>query len=1284
MRVAGYTGAKALICFCFLVNIALAGVAQPARRQDTSLTTTLLPTETSRDNERGPEVTSVLSDDTTSTSSTSRTSTIPDIPENTSTVNTTVLEFSEDVLPLSPEITPGFAVAGVIMICTGFVYAMVGIKTRWIHSFLSTAFLGSLGTSVLIVYVTTPPVGRAVQGAYVVAVVCTGAILGGLAIIFKEVTECLACLLGGFCLSMWLLTLQSGGLIHHTGGKVGFIAAFTLAGFGLYFTPWTRNYGMIACISFSGATVAVLGIDCFSRAGYKEFWAYLWALNEYLFPLGTTTYPLTRGIRVEIAVTILIFLAGVVSQLRLWRVIKDRRSKREAERAEGERTLRAEEENIGRQIEKMTARERRRWERSYGDNTISPLGATADARVTGVENEKRMHVRTSVVSASASGARSQSPSGTDAGTGILEFTINETRSSSQMTKINAVEKVLLKDDDGARITVMVAQDDMPSGPIFQDPVITRPKEAHLAVCEVDSKQQDEYFIPPEWQNKSLAREFSPNITSLPFTIPEEHMVEAAEEEDRSSIATFADKEEGGTPRLRSTSPQRLTDDSVINKLSSGSANLLRSLSQRSKRNNDEQVCPDTERGESRENLVVDISQAADAKDESDSVVANLDDLSYISDLVSLNSWEVPQEYQLDPKLPAAKSPEEGDSKDVVGDARQHNFSQPKPEQNGPADWTSSSGSSTSKYSDGRKTVPNQVYSSLMAAKSGPTLGSTQAQEDRKQDETVPEQAASSRDGGERAIDARRTSMDSVAASLTMGNLPSGLSRVAMSYRTNEWAKHLSAAETPEPEILLVGENPADDSYSDASSEDPAPVDVAELAQTAENAAPPPAAPRSASALSNYRSHTVTRSDSRTSLSQPYRSLSGILKGKASGVLAQPIAEEGADGNINGHRVPAAVPEEGSLTSGTPRDTSSPRLRKLSTPPTTPDLSAWLGGISPPSPQQTQTGPQTLIGMREMLLRTKASTGLLATPTPAEALYTNMSSPDLLRRTPFEAGSMNNHNPYAAGVGADLDDADEMPLSQRRAMIRQSSLGSFVSVSNSVPGASKQHPYRSHSKTSIQSQYNRTNSPQTPTAEGSSFDSHQPARKSKIPTPAAREAQLANFRSSVAADLRAASPIEGANPGRWDSPSPGPMMNYGSSPYGQRHASAPAMLNPSFGLPGGFTFNGAGASNAGGGGGLGNIPIPTASMQSLRGAYTYSNMNLKSGGSGSGGMAEAQRTLETQRSFLMEQKEIEMARREAERIEAERGQREFEERMRSGQLMGAHRDALRRMQARVRE
>ena len=70
------------------------------------------------------------------------------------------------------------------------------------------AYLTSLSVTVLIVYVMNPPVQDAIQGAYVTAAIITGCVIGGIAVVFPEVTEGLGCLLGGFCLSMWC-TLSS-------------------------------------------------------------------------------------------------------------------------------------------------------------------------------------------------------------------------------------------------------------------------------------------------------------------------------------------------------------------------------------------------------------------------------------------------------------------------------------------------------------------------------------------------------------------------------------------------------------------------------------------------------------------------------------------------------------------------------------------------------------------------------------------------------------------------------------------------------------------------------------------------------------------------------------------------------------------------------------------------------------------------------------------------------------------------------------------------------------------
>lgn len=121
-----------------------------------------------------------------------------------------------------------------------------------------------------------PPVRNTIQGAYFVAAFLTGLAFGGLSLVFKEITEGLGCILGGFCLSMWLLCLQPGGLLISAGTKGALIGALSAGAYVLSLFRHTRPYGLMGSTAFAGATAVVLGIDCFSRVGLKEFWLYIW------------------------------------------------------------------------------------------------------------------------------------------------------------------------------------------------------------------------------------------------------------------------------------------------------------------------------------------------------------------------------------------------------------------------------------------------------------------------------------------------------------------------------------------------------------------------------------------------------------------------------------------------------------------------------------------------------------------------------------------------------------------------------------------------------------------------------------------------------------------------------------------------------------------------------------------------------------------------------------------------------------------------------------------------
>lgn len=183
-------------------------------------------------------------------------------------------------LPIHPSITPGLAVAGTILILTGVFYTLIGIKTKWLHIFLSAAYIFALAVTILIEFVMHSPVSNAAQGGYVVAACLTGVVAGAGSLLFKDVTEGVGCFLGGFCLSMWVLVLRPGGTISNTTGKIIFISCLTVGAPALYISRHTRPYGLIGSTSFAGATATVLGIDCFSRAGLKEFWLYIWSRSS--------------------------------------------------------------------------------------------------------------------------------------------------------------------------------------------------------------------------------------------------------------------------------------------------------------------------------------------------------------------------------------------------------------------------------------------------------------------------------------------------------------------------------------------------------------------------------------------------------------------------------------------------------------------------------------------------------------------------------------------------------------------------------------------------------------------------------------------------------------------------------------------------------------------------------------------------------------------------------------------------------------------------------------------
>jgi hypothetical protein len=599
-----------------------------------------------------------------------------------------------------------------------------------IYVFGSAAYLTALAVTVLIVYLMNPPVSDGVQGAFFVAAFFTGVIFGVLSLVFADITEGFGCLLGGFCLSMWFLSLKDGGLITSSTGRAIFIGCMSAGGYSLSFSHYTRNYGLIASISFSGATATMLGIDCLSRAGWKEFWLYLWSLNDDIFPLNTDTYPLTKNIKAELAGVIIIAAFGVVSQLRVWNLVKERREKSAAQELEKQQEKEREEEERGRNVEDKFQKERAQWEATYGNKSdpdssmrsssiASPKGSTSI-------REKEIY-----------------------NTNVIEMTnLSKGGVASAGTTVTVS---VLRDDD-------IQQIDAQGNPVSQRSVSSehgtegvahgRPENPLVLAKQssVSKRASLRSAVPP-----------APAVVPLPFTVPNGEDIKN-EDEDNASLSAVPESHHGPGSNTKLMS-KRISDMSAA---------------QRSPRNRASQAF-----SESSEALV-DAYHVED--DRASSIAATLDDDYNEGSLRKISPSHSPINTEHNTvNLQAAV----GDETDNEAALKKSLFRQSL--------TTSTNPKSTAVETKRSSFRDSRIGGDTLAA--GEKSGSEQGEYSKSSRSEAPSH-------GSQAEQA-----ESHAGSLKDGGLPARLSKVALSYRTNEWAKHLEAAEKPGLDDLQLSTPP---------------------------------------------------------------------------------------------------------------------------------------------------------------------------------------------------------------------------------------------------------------------------------------------------------------------------------------------------------------------------------------------------------------------------------------------------------------------------------------------
>ncbi|KAL2794983.1 hypothetical protein BJX66DRAFT_178718 [Aspergillus keveii] len=1001
-------------------------------------TNTTEATDSSHDDTKPTNATSAATSGN-STSASASPSTVP-------LLNTSTDEIEEEegrqnatlpgTLPIQPKVTPALGVGGFILLITGAVLALIGVRNLWVQVFLSSAFLTSLGVTVLIVYVMSPPVRSAIQGAYLVAIFFTGLTFGALAIVFKELAEGLGCLLGGFCTSMWLLSTKSGGLLTATDAKTGFIGAISVGFYAISFSHYTRPYGLIVSTSIAGGTAVSLGIDCYSKAGLKEFWLYLWALNDDIFPLGTDTYPVTRYIKVELAATVIVAIMGVISQLRLWKVVRDRRAKEEEKRQEEQRQKDEAEAETGRRLEENNMKERMEWEAKYGDQgtdsssqDIPELAAgshvfPADDRETSKdEATEKQSISDSVVSYRCSDCRAR---GDDDDSSASEETKRDEheqldKDESDRTTCaheatgdddfgpKALHDAATTDDKSSAMTAIVGSETMSvyskrlsmalsrrasvksaGRPVSesQEALIVRDDDACSGQCVVEDAEDidsDCHTIAAESHYQAMLDEEQPAGAEEPTKVNEPAKTEdiPAKNDTPRPEADAAEQQvqpgESQTTTMKAEAP--IPVGSQPPQVSANNKPPVEVALPN--KGESEQTTAETDKVSQPETVEADASPQSTHSRTEDSAEMPIDTSVEVSSGVPAEvpignnnavKTKKPKQAGIVDRPPQAESPGNGDENDQLTEDLT-NESRPKEPENERSQHGKGSPATRSAISsppDDKS--PKTAHESMVSP----------ATDKQKAVSLVPSPPPPKKE------EPKRLNAE------TVEQIPKHTSRIVQTYRMNEWAKHLVAADIPELEpIQPINDAPPECSVD--KEEVAVPVKVAELMQTPLNAQPAPAVEsrNSGKDTNEIRPHdSRTGSQKKKRRSKSPRRLSGLSVGSAHSLA---------------HHSPAVQPQPGNLATA-----SSITL---------------LTNIASAEPQQEESeklkskwkGPPPLIAVREDMMRSRLSSVSLPTD-PYVRHSAGYSSTDL--------------SPRYSSTFPITEEDDDIPLSQRRTMLHQ--------------------------------------------------------------------------------------------------------------------------------------------------------------------------------------------------------------------------------------------------------
>ena len=260
---------------------------------------------------------------------------------------------------------------------------------------------------------------------------------------------------------------------------------------------------------------------------------------------------MTRGIRVETAAIIIITLFGIISQLKVWKIIKRKREERAAETLKKEHERDLSDEEQGKKVEADNQQDRPLWEALHGDKSGSKVQA----------------------------GYLDSGIGTEAPSSTRQSSVGNARiSNDEGIEMHDMPGSTNGPHDGGRLTVHVAQDDF-----FYDipthggqrssvdhSVVGSSTSAPKASASIASTSKETTRISPKALDPNLT--LQPKVVPPPFRIPD---LDSASDDGGSSIAASAPTEhlpDRGSKRFSGSSiGRRLSKRSRVSYVANGTS-----------------------------------------------------------------------------------------------------------------------------------------------------------------------------------------------------------------------------------------------------------------------------------------------------------------------------------------------------------------------------------------------------------------------------------------------------------------------------------------------------------------------------------------------------------------------------------------------------------------------------------------------------------------------------------------------------------------------------------------